>query len=147
MKTTKCFYGIEAEGPDRGDRVLFVPGTTPPGVFLEALHARESEEVERVYLGAGEDRFINPWTLAAVLNAGDRPGSAFVTVEVDRVPEEMSFLRQTFVTVVSLYKPDLGAGADFYKYETEDEIVWVDEDGKEYRTAKNDPLFAQDKEI
>lgn len=54
---SKMFVGTEAEGPNRGARVLFVPGSV--GISIDAVAAvMQQVNPDRVYLGAGNDRRV-----------------------------------------------------------------------------------------
>ncbi len=58
QKKTKCFVGIEAEGPHRGDVVLFVPASCTPQRIEKSFATAQrltGNGIQRIYLGAGND--------------------------------------------------------------------------------------------
>lgn len=142
MITKKAFVGIEAEGPHRGQKTLFIPGSLLPTEFVVAsmMHGKE---VERVYFGAGEDRNLNGFTLAAIANCF--PAKS-ITIEVDEVGDLWPCFNAHY-TIVSHNPLDIMERANFYKKVEDGVVSWIDGPGIEYVTSVNDPLFAQDKEI
>ena len=133
----KCFVGIEAEGPHRGMRVLFVPGTCSGEQVLEAL---QKVDVERVYCGAGNLPLTRLDALRVVLLTFPPEK---VTVEVEKVgyvdlPEGL--------TVVSNRAGDLGV-CSFVKLTDQDSVKWVAADGREFVTRLDDPLYSLDLDV
>lgn len=79
---TRCFVGVEAEGPRRGGYTLFVPGHTSPDDFAKALSALSMSNARPplVYYGAGNDRKLRQDTLGKILQSY---APAALTIEVD----------------------------------------------------------------
>lgn len=142
MESKKPFIGIEAEGPHRGQKTLFIPGSVTPIDFMAAsmLHGKE---VNRVYFGAGGDRELNGFTLAAIVQAFP-PQS--VTIEVEEVGDLWPCFHGHH-TIVSLTPIDLMERANYYKVVENELIKWLGGPEDEYVTKMDDPLFATDKEI
>jgi len=77
---TSCFIGTEAEGKDKGELTLFVPGSTRPEVFSEVMKKAIQKGVSRVYYGAGYDWTVRQKTLDLILR---EVSVTAIVVEVD----------------------------------------------------------------
>lgn len=141
---TRCFVGTEAEGPNRGKRMLFVPGRTSPQAYARAYRATGSD-VWGVYYGAGNDRCLRADTMAAInVDWADLPG--LITLEVDRVAD-LPYPISSLATVVSLDPADVGRpGCSFIKVFSGGSVYWLRAVAV-YNTALDDPLFSQDEEV
>lgn len=143
MKTNKPFVGIEAEGPYRGQMTLFVPGSVTPEQFFVAS-TQKGLSVRRCYYGAGEDRKLNGFTLAAIMA---RFPPEYTTIEVEEVGELWPCFHPKH-TIVSLNVTDVMERANFFKKVENGEVSWLGKKwNEEYVTPINDPLFDTDKEI
>jgi hypothetical protein len=143
VKTNKPFIGIEAEGPHRGQMTLFVPGSVTPEEFYIAC-TQKGLTVRRCYYGAGEDRKLNGFTLAAIL-AHFPPDRT--TIEVEEIGDLWPCFHPKH-TIVSLNVIDLTERADYFKKVEDGEVVWLGKEwSKTYNTPVNDSLFDTDKEI
>lgn len=131
---TKCFVGTEAEGPNRGVKTLFIPGSCSPE---EVSTAAGKTDALYAYYGAGNDRKLREDTLKRIRSLF--PDNK-ITVELDR-----SFDVPNSVTVVTL---DVGIGADFRKTVSDGMITWIcNNTGQKYLTRVDDPMFLLDKEL
>lgn len=134
---TKCFLGLEVEGPNRGKRVLFVPGSIPPEQFLRSVEGRQ---FDRVFYGAGYDRQLRSDTLAAIRSqCPDR----IIDVEVDAVTPLLDGMG---VGIISLCQSDVGCAA-FIKEITATEVIWTAADGTKHRSQLDDPWYELDEDI
>lgn len=139
---TRCFVGTEAEGPNRGERTLFVPGSASLEDYRKAYHKVLRSDVQKVYYGAGNDRAFRPETLRAIL---DNFGGGCVTVELDRGFDDPLL---DDVTVVSLDPFDLARpdACTYVKLECDGCYHWL-APWIVRSTPVNDPLYAQDEEL
>ena len=133
-----CYLGTEAEGPHRGESVLYVPGTTSPEEF-QLVWGKVWDKVTRVYYGAGNDRGVREDTFRAMERM-----SLPLDVEVERVPPWLSLGKGT--TIISL-SPDDADRCSFVKHEVGGNFVWVGEGKRLYVTAMDDPLYALDRGV
>ena len=82
---TDPFFGIECEGPERGNPTLFIPGIVSVTQFHEAL--AKAPPLDHVYLGAGNNRQVNLELFHAAVEWGGEQSSGgrsrMVTVEFD----------------------------------------------------------------
>jgi hypothetical protein len=147
-----CFYGNEAEGPHRGELVLFAPGCITAARLHKAYHwmVEQGLTPQRIYLGAGnlpypmEDTVL----MAATLTMDDRN----VDIEIDTINRLYTLHKggQPF-TWISRNKDD-AEKATFVKSFGVNEVAWICHandvtKAMVYQTLLNDPLFAQDKDI
>lgn len=135
MITKKCFVGIEAEGPLRGKKTLFIPGC----VTLEEVSKLRPDllEVKNIYYGAGESykfdvvTFICIMRLAATMEiplTWERSIGNHVPLLVDIIEKERTY--------------------HFIKVTLPEVIIWVNAvTNEQIQTNTDDPLFQQDKEI
>jgi len=157
-KKTKCFVGTEAEGPNRGATVLFVPGTAEnlSEVLREVTRKRIFEKISRVYYGAGNNRNLNVFSVRLLAEfciknkfeldvevdndeAGDRCAS--IIFDCGMKFSSFSIIRYRKSKNILSY-------SNFDKYIIGDEIVWKNVRLElTYTTPVEDPLFAQDKYI
>ncbi len=140
-----CFIGTEAEGPNRGKRVLFVPGSTKPETLKILKADNDISNVERVYYGAGNDRSFNYETLRVIkkyMVHDDR-----IDIELDQVtPEIAALLVDSHFVIISLFPDD--PYATYIKTFEDDKVVWTNAKTKRrYETNLADPLFSKDQDI
>jgi hypothetical protein len=154
VKKTKCFIGVEAEGPNRGQLVLFVPGSVTPTDFLVAWD-KVSDRIAGVYYGAGNDRYPREDTLRLIIRT--------CTVAKKRLDVELLDCSQWPKTVplpqapqqvflISWEPSDFGKCHFIKKYlPSTEQICWTHssdpQDKREYRTSIHDPLFSQDQDL
>jgi len=140
IKRDKCFVGIEAEGPFRGEVVLFIPGCTSPtrldNLLREGVVGRYG--VKRFYYGAGNDRGLREDTLE-YLSEGQLP----VDVEGEKLDSYSVLSGKWKGNLVSLdFAPVM---ADYRKWIDHSLIIWESLDGIDrYTTSVYDPLFGGD---
>ncbi len=138
-KKTRCFTGIEAEGPWRGEATLFIPGSTSPAEARKAVAATTT--IKRLYYGAGNDRDIRADTLRELLAT-----KRLLTIEVDEQSLSTAYsLMRSDVTVVSTSPVDYEQ-VDYIKIIAGGWIHWIGH-SKSYSTPVADPLFLQDKDL
>ena len=137
---TNCFIGIEAEGPFRGKKTLFIPGSFP-GEKLTAILEKYKSQVERVYYGAGNDREINQETVKEILKyfLGN-----LLTIECELIPKWTRKFTLDICIVTFDYE---SYDCDWFKIIIPPKIKWLSYEGKEIVTYINDPLFSQDVDI
>jgi hypothetical protein len=77
------FVGTEVEGPHRGKKVLFIPGSVPLDVIKDAAQRiGASSPVDRIYYGAGNDRNLRFDTLLYLSQIGPVPTDR-LDIEID----------------------------------------------------------------
>jgi hypothetical protein len=155
QRKTKCFIGTEAEGPMRGKRTLFVPGSCKPRQFITAL-CQVDDAIELIYYGAGNDRKLNQQTIRLLITLSCCC-KCLLTIEADSVElisETISkywFFHDTKkVTIVSRNRNDDDYDIDrlYIKTIEADLIIWRSANtDKVYKTQLNDPLFEQDQYV
>lgn len=152
------FVGVEAEGPNRGDKTLFIPGSTDAARIANALQSKfvKSYRPSQIYYGAGNDRNINEEGLRLLIDhvkwcEGKEGG---LTVEIAGWNHLSSPVRHlleinSWILVVSLSEVDATRyQVDFYKYVGAGWIVWKGkEESDHYRTSMDDPIFNGDTEL
>ena len=137
-KKIKCFLGIEAEGPYKGQKVLFIPGTISIERIEKVLKKVESK-IDRIYYGAGNDRLISRETLDFLLRQS-KP--------IDVETEEAFFCPPANIILYTRDpKKTEWKYADYIKYVTEKTIIWLDKAGYTFMTSVTDPLFDLDTDI
>jgi hypothetical protein len=132
---TSPFVGVEAEGPRRGLKTLFVPGCCNP---QEVRQAAAKSDAVYAYYGAGNVRSLREDSLAELrkLFPDER-----LTVEV--AGEVPPILNGSSVLTVSL-----SPGAAYIKTVGNGCVQWIcNSTGEIYITLLDDPLFSQDQEI
>ena len=153
----KFFIGLEAEGPHRGMRTLFIRGDVTSVPELSSLLS--TTFIEQIYLGAGNIRGANPAVMRAVRKlVVPILRRIRVTIECDKmeqvfniVPELMK-LRKTHHAVSVVFTVDTEdslADMDWItdvKFVNQEELVWHHVE-KAYRTKLNDELYSTDKEV
>lgn len=141
----KCFAGIEAEGPWRGQPMLFVPGDCTVDRLQTVLKCLQSHWFKPygIYLGAGGYNTIAALTLQLALDTG-MP----LTIETNaRDAHQLELMerakkRKPDCIVVSMHSCQ---DANYIKTVGDGKIVWRLPHGTlEYVTALDDPLFEQD---
>lgn len=137
---TRCFVGTEAEGPHRGKRVLFVPGSVTPERFKAAYE--KAKPVDRVYFGAGNDnQKLRKDTWSQIRQT--HRGGIDIEYSTECCPFGTTNARTTFISTHSECDD-----ADFYKEIASDEIIWhpvdEEEEDEKFVTRRDDPLFLQD---
>lgn len=137
-KKERCFVGIEAEGPHRGEVVLFVPGSVTPARFDKVWsNGIRRFCVSRVYYGAGNDRNLSREMLE-LLKQLDFPVDA----------EGVRLYDSYGDALVGLTTIDLSPGEANCHYRKRIEhnlIIWEGVvDQSRYITAVTDPLFWAD---
>jgi len=169
-KREHCFYGTEAEGPNRGASVLFVPGSITQDVFKHVVGEFAFLPFQRIYYGAGNDRDIRLDTLAAIeLYAHNR--GLCVDIELDdldnvRIVAEFmkapkpgeTQIEGVFVghrppcrhNIILFEHTPMGADpdlVDYMKYVTQTHIHWrevVLDKPQKFVTPTNDIFFQAD---
>ena len=153
-KKDKMFVGIEAEGPCRGYKTLFIPGSMNYDVVSANLFKLskviENGEITKVYLGAGNDYVFQPVLLNLIKNYFfDRN----ITIEVEKFTKELFNVTTAEMIIVSLNhldKQNYPYDNRYIKYVEYNKgiIFWVNyECRKIYTTLMSDPLFKQDEDI
>jgi len=156
---TECFIGVEAEGPNRGSSVLFVPGSVTVERISKVLRKYLLPGVTRIYYGAGNDRNISLPVLYRILSYADLC-SYGVDVEIDSlynagiVRKLLKEYNLDWSTIFfHLYHNDSNCvtsskykmNNNFEKYVFNGVIVWQSTTtGNIYCTSMSDPLFEQD---
>ncbi len=136
-----CFVGTEAEGPHRGQRVLFVPGCIEPRMVEAAIGKVRS--IDRVYLGAGNVRCFRKDTLESIKTFWAGP----IDVEVESLSRiDPVALCDSRITKISLDDADIG-NTHYQKIMDDKEIIWLGADGSRYVTDVDDPLYGLDEEV
>lgn len=139
---SKCFIGVECEGPNQGAFVLFVPGTVTAWRF-EKVFEEQQHKIDRIYFGAGNDHSFNDWnTLAAIIKT-----CVPTDVETDYfVPVQ----HRHKVNCIALTKC-FAEKADWFKTVDKklNRIAWQDTRDPEnvYITCIDDPRFELDKDV
>lgn len=141
------FWGTEAEGPRKGQKVLFIPGVTTPVEFDAALlrATEQNRRIDRVYFGAGN--VCEKLDLAALRHILSLFDPRVVDVETVESGLTVSKLREKGLTVISHNRADLHwKSADYWKRVDKEKglVIWKGHDGFEFVTSLDDPLFAQD---
>lgn len=140
---TRCFLGIEAEGPYRGRSALFVPGSVDKTEALRCYRKVTQERfVDLIYYGAGNDRKVNRSTLESLASTETR-----LTVEVDLQSLPVVFGLSAMVVLFleeGQVRPD--EGYDFFKVWKDGNLVWTSRSfpNTKYITSEEDPLFQFD---
>lgn len=141
----KCFAGIEAEGPWRGQPMLFVPGDCTVDRLQTVLKRLQSHWFKPygIYLGAGGRNTIAAFTLQLALDTG-----LPLTIETNAKDVhqlelmERAKKRKPDCIVVSMHSCQ---DANYIKTVGDGKITWRLHRGTlEYVTALDDPLFEQD---
>ena len=150
---TKCFIGIEAEGPNRGSSVLFVPGSVSPERLQKVLN--KNLTFSRIYYGAGNDRTIQLDTLSAIFTFGVVHQEICVDIEVSSICDiqkiinfcDINSIKRNGHLILFLKQPNeyKELEYDYLKYLNDSDIVWKSTYTRSlYVTALNDPLFELD---
>lgn len=136
-----CFVGTEAEGPNRGRRMLFVPGGLGPAEVRVALASAADEILWGCYYGAGNDRRFRTETLATILELfpPDR-----VTVELSRYTDDLQSQIPPEVVVV-VFDPCY-RGPGWAKEIVGGTIIWSCGNDR-IETSVTDSLFGEDREL
>lgn len=145
---TRCFVGIEAEGPHRGQVALFVPGSVSPDRFLACLaNSMATAGLARLYYGAGNDRELRRDTLTAVLDAAAK-GAFHVDIETTMLSALTDHAQGRGASIILYGKSPKEAAlgrVNFFKYVKSGVIFWEEPaTQKVYTTSMNDPLFEKD---
>ena len=157
-KKTKCFVGTEAEGPNRGATVLFVPGSVEnlPSVLGEIIKKSIFKKITRIYYGAGNDRNIRKFSVR-LLTEFCIENELELDVEVDNditgdtcasIIRDCGMRCSSFSIIRFRKSSDIFYYSNFDKYIIGDKIVWKNVSlDITYSTSVDDPLFGQDKYI
>jgi hypothetical protein len=129
MISSKCYVGVEAEGPHYGNKMLFVPGDCEPDRFKKVWEQQKAN-VDGVYFGAGGNRYLNADTLKVI-----RDGTGYGI----RIVETITIQGELLVF-------DLPNGKIYRKYETDTLVVWEPMPGS-HHSLLSDPNFATDQEV
>jgi len=141
---SKCFVGIEAEGPYRGTATLFIPGKASIESIRKAMSVINTPIA--LYYGAGNDRNINPDTLAFLSHSA----SFLFTIETDlsHLPIARIDSRRLVVLFLEDKEAEPPNGFDFSKRIVDGNLIWVHRVGSHrFSTPTDDFLFSLDKYI
>lgn len=147
---TKPFVGIEAEGPYKGDKTLFIPGSFPSDQVERLFEVLSHAGCKRVYFGAGNDYAnLNLNTLAAILKL--IPPESLI-VECHQLTTQLTrMLDHRTVIVVHVPPAEFSWRNVFYKHVTNGQVVWettwMEGAQDKITTQLDDPLYQQDQEI
>lgn len=150
-----CWIGTEAEGPCRGECVLFVPGSIGIDKFQAAL-AQCIDAIDRIYVGAKYDRGASKELLAQVLEEAEQYSIGVdVEVDFDTVSTALEEKAETDFTLILVldsaekWKWAFNPNIDYLKWFEADRIVWQSQTDHEvtYVTLLNDPLFLRDQKV
>lgn len=153
-KKDKIFVGIEAEGPHRGCKTLFIPGSVSYDRLDEVLKNLHDEignnDSYKAYLGAGNDSVLQD-NLLLRLNRSFYDRNIIIEVEsFNKLNYEIISVNMTLVSLNHLDKAKPFYNNSYIKYVEWDKgiITWVNyECRKIYTTLISDPFFNQDKEV
>lgn len=150
-KRRKAFIGIEAEGPYKGLKTLFIPGSYDQ--VSRALSKGVEEGVEQVYYGAGNDREISPDIIKHIEGVCIESGLKFmVEIEQDDADDFAETLHEGVLEAVMLASSyhslsSFRKGVDYVKVTENGLLVWYSRKAQCWQTRIDDPLFAQDRYI
>jgi hypothetical protein len=155
-----CFVGIEAEGPNRGEKTLFIPAScnyyTIQKVW-ELVKSKWPEQVEvpYIYIGAGN----NPVTYGSnddIIQYFRNQGVPYSTMVIeikdskrinDFTLRSIAAAKVGGAILVSHTQEDLYTGyATYHKYILGKMVVW-NAKGESWATFLDDPLFLQDARV
>ena len=140
----KIFVGVEAEGPYRGEVVLFVPGSVGSSRLQKVVESGilEKYRIDRIYYGAGNDRNLNKDTL---LYLRDQV-RMLTTVEGESLWEGFGDIFSRWDVGLTLVSMDSESIKVHYRKKIENSlIIWQEINGnKVYKTSVWDPLFQGD---
>lgn len=163
-KRDKIFFGIEAEGPRRGDQTIFIPGTSTVEDYMKVhnvLHEAYTKGTYKAplahfYMGAGDlPTGKDPRVLAYLMEKQNYPPKCF-TIEIESIIKlpiidqlTYAMLKGVGATIVSLDRSDIDEGrATFYKstYGFGKIIRWErgTPNRTNYCTEETNKLFDQD---
>lgn len=137
------FVGVEAEGPDRGERTLFIPkNTCNRRQFLEKA---EEYCITRLYFGAGNDRGINEDMFDLLPHI---PTSYTIYLEItdNKQLEQLPsiFCARATIIFVCVQKVDI-LQPYIFKIETDTKVEWYELlDTERYENNLNDVLYTED---
>jgi uncharacterized protein (UPF0276 family) len=132
MLTNECFVGCEAEGPYKGNWMLFVPGCITPSKFTEVWERTKLQHLG-IYFGAGGYRELRVDTLEAIRKVVDR----------ERVPfmiETLTGIKNGDIVVIDVVKSNM-----YFKKELGPIIVWDRDPTPITITFFDDPNFYMDR--
>jgi len=157
---TECFTGIEAEGPNRGSSVLFVPGSITIERIKKVL--AQDLQISRIYYGAGNDRtfslkvllLLNEYALKEQLDLDIETDRLIIVRLINSLIENNCLESQPSIIYYweierpmsdNLVQENLDSKRDYDKFVFKDMISWFDTETHErYTTFTDDPLFEQD---
>lgn len=148
-----CFVGVEAEGPNKGAYVLFVPGSCTPMRFVAVLeHPKVKGKIERIYYGAGNDRLLQHTTLNAICEYA-KTRNIPVDVETSSNPLLAEIVAKSIQYGFSILQYVAGEApyvfdnrATYFKTIRDGNIRWIKNShlGYVWDTPTNHPLFLLD---
>lgn len=157
---TRCFYGIEAEGPNKGKRVLFVPSSVSSEHLSHVLAMIDKDRIDRVYYGAGNTRELVKETLLEVdsfcfANNKKLDVELFDPLDVLEIQnlETHKMIRSNPIIILLIESPDakkhitkkVHNRTNYTKYIQDNIIVWVHTISRcRYETKLDDHLFELD---
>lgn len=157
-KYGNCFIGIEAEGPRRGMKTLFVPGSTSIEQYravmdflIEKSYYGE-QHLEHIYLGAGDEPLREATTLFIYLLGKMFPNSGnyikYLTIECS----DTEFLSKHPIPKGTITVGPFGSRVEpnYSKIidATRNRIVWQSTTtGQQFSTLISDALFRADVKI
>lgn len=153
----QCFLGVEAEGPNKGAIVLFVPGGVTKKKFLKSSRYPLVKKIKRIYYGAGNDRDINARTLKTIASFCFARGLALdIEIDsardldfIDKVKDNLQ-IRPTLIYYHGEINEEefntitFDSRVDYNKHIADNIIVWMDVEKRKYKTQIDHPLFALD---
>lgn len=152
-----CFVGTEAEGPNRGKRVLFIPASTSPAEITAAIF--NNAKVDRVYFGAGNVPYDPGADGSSLMKVLELWHDHRVDVEITHLHFNDSALRTAFeseATIISNTESDLLQVPDMLKANFFVKIVNKEVNLVEwkhsnptfcYRNSLSDPFYAADEKV
>lgn len=143
QKRTKCFRGIELEGPHAGKIVLFIPGSVTKSRFDSIWDTEATEDVERVYFGAGNDLDLNMELLGNLLDMEDILPTR-LDIECQEYTDAMELAQSRGATIISRTQD---IRADYHKIIEEDVVKWIDKSDRQFCTALDDPGYKKDRYV
>ncbi len=145
---TKPFIGIEAEGPNRRKKTLFIPGCVEVEDYRAFLRGGEKDLY--VYLGAGNIPISSLDIATKLLAARKYYEDISITMEVDSLSLALHLIPPGCgVSFISntIEDWDILPIGSAIKIVTKDKVHLIYKNARCYTTNLDDPLYAQDKEI